>query len=199
MGYMRLLFGTLFFIIGISGNELWGYDMSNIIGDEEAIHITVDTSGNDVSGSDVSGQVYEIDDDFDSLSDNSILRQFKRMWNKIVNGFKRVVMVLRDGTKTTERAHRALERFNDDLDAMISQDKIGKVNFNPFIGMIRWCTGDLIFYEIYIIFSMGISLVWLKVVMVVIEFLRNWTQAVARMIPSFAKSKIFKWIFWRGI
>lgn len=190
---------TLFFVVGISGNELWGYDMSNIIGNEEPIHITVDASGNDVSGSDVSGNVFEIDDDFDTLQDNTIFYRMKRLWNTTVNGFSRVVRVLRDGTKTTERFHRALERFNDDLDTMVSRDKIGKINFNPFIGMIHWVTGDLVFYEIYIVFAMGITLVWIQVAMIVIEFIRNWSSAVSKLVPRMMDSKVFRWLFWRQI
>ncbi|MCR4677159.1 MAG: hypothetical protein K5679_00210 [Lachnospiraceae bacterium] len=199
MANFKLIIGTIFFMIGISGNELWGYDLSNIIGNEEPIHITIDASGNDVSGSDVSANEFEIDDDFDSLSENSIWHRMKRLWNSFVNGIYRIVHMLRDGTKTTERFHRAMERFNDDLDTMVSRDKIGKINFNPFIGMIRWVTGDLVFYELYIVFSMGITLIWLQVAMLVIEFIRNWSSAVSKLVPKMMDSKVFRWLFWRHI
>lgn len=47
----KVVFASLIFVLGISGNNLWNYDMSNIIGDQEPIHISVDSNLNDVSGS----------------------------------------------------------------------------------------------------------------------------------------------------
>ena len=141
---------SLFVVVGISGNNLWDYDMSNIIGNEEPVHITID------DGSSVSENEYIYDDSFDDLPQQGLIAKMKSLWKSFTNGFKRIVNFFRDGTTTVENYHLALQRLYSDIDDMTSGDTLGGVNFNPFIGMIRWVTDDLVFYEIFIILSIGI-------------------------------------------
>lgn len=190
MNGFKVLLISFVFIVGISGNNLWNYDMSNIIGDEEPIHITID----DGSGSDVSGQEYMMDTDFDELPESGVISTIKSLWRGFKNGFKRLVHSLRDGTYTIENYHRALERFNADVDNMTAGDSLGGVNFNPFIGMIRFVTGDLVFYEIFIVFSIGITMVWLKVSMLVIRVVRLALSAFPRLVPSLRNVPGIGWL-----
>lgn len=180
-------------VLTVSSNE-WVPDNS-LLQSEDVIELSQEV-GED--GTDYIDYEYWHENIYENVTDSqdeTFSERIDTLWDSFSSSWNHVFDSIRDTFYAIGNFHLTVEQLSSDFKDMTENNSLGGVNFNPIIATIRWMTGDLVFYEIYILIYIGFVFIAIKFVNTVFKAIFTAVNGFTNFgAKSAGKFVLFQWI-----
>lgn len=130
-------------------------------------------SSNDISGNDISKVI-----GLEGFEKLSFAERITSLGRSFIQGLSIFFHTLKDGLVAIKSANQSVRHFGDIVYNLTYDNTVEGINLNDYIAGVRWCTGEIVFVEIYTVLMICLLMMVFNIFTKLIKLIKYIFQTI---------------------